>query len=93
MFPICVLIPLLTYSVSNPEFAASFESAQGRNEGVQGGGTIPGRRITAGAPKSLNNIASTFFNAVYLLPKDLRFEHGGAKLVSCRGRHLTSVRP
>ena len=30
--------------------------------------------------------ASTFFNTVHLLP-------GGAKLVSCPGRHLTSVRP
>jgi len=28
-----------------------------------------------------------------LLPKDLRFEHGGAKLVSCPRRHLTSLRP
>jgi len=25
--------------------------------------------------------------------KDLRFEHGGAKLVSCPRRHLTSLRP
>ena len=25
--------------------------------------------------------------------KDLRFEHGGAKHVSCPGRHLTSLRP
>jgi len=29
-----------------------------------------------GVPKSPNNVASTFFNAVHLLPKDLRFEHG-----------------
>jgi len=28
-----------------------------------------------------------------LLPKDLRFEHGGAKFVSCLRRHLTSSRP
>jgi len=28
-----------------------------------------------------------------LLLKDLRFEHGGAKLVSCPRRHLTSLRP
>ena len=28
-----------------------------------------------------------------LLPKDVRFEHGGAKLASCPGRHLTSLRP
>jgi len=34
--------------------------------------------------------ASTFFNTAHLLPEDLRFEHGGAKLVSCLGRHLTA---
>ena len=39
------------------------------------------------APKSPNNLTSTFFNTVRLLPKDLRFEHGGAKLASCPGRH------
>ena len=27
-----------------------------------------------------------------MLPKDLRFEHGGAKLVSFPRRHLTSLR-
>jgi len=58
----------------------------GVHEG-EGGGTIPR------APKSPNNVASTFFNTVHLLPKDPRFEHGGAKLVSCPGRHLTSSRP
>jgi len=36
-----------------------------------------------GLPKSPNNVASTFFTAVDLLPKKLRFENGGAKLVSC----------
>ena len=54
---------------------------------------FPGRWITAGAPKSLNNVTSTFFNTVHLLPKDLRFEHGGAKLASFPGRHLTLIRP
>jgi len=44
------------------------------------------------APKSPNNVASTFFNTVRLLAKDLMFEHGDAKLVFCPGRHLTSVR-
>jgi len=36
-----------------------------------------------------------FFIAVHLLPvpKDLRFDHGGAKLASCPGRHLTSFCP
>ena len=51
------------------------------------GGTIPR------APKFPNDITSIFFNTVHLLPKDLRFEHGGAKLVSCPMHHLTSLRP
>jgi len=39
------------------------------------------------------NVTSTFFNTVNLLPKELSFEHWGAKLASCPGRHLTSLRP
>ena len=35
--------------------------------------------------KSPNNITSTFFSAAHLLPKDIRFEHGRAKLVSYPG--------
>jgi len=39
--------------------------------------------MTAGwAAKSLKNVTSTFLNTAHLLPKDLRFEHGGAKLAS-----------
>jgi len=59
-----------------------------------------GRRITTGdaeslqtAPKIPNNVTATFFNTVYLRPKDLRFEHRGANLASCSGGHLTSLRP
>ena len=44
-------------------------------------------------PKSPNSVASFFFNTVHLLPKDLRFKHGGAKIFSCPRKHLTSVRP
>jgi len=51
-----------------------------------------GRRITAGSLKRSSNVASTFFNTVHLFSKDFRFEHGGAKLASCPGRHLTSLR-
>jgi len=43
------------------------------------------RRITAKAPKSPNSISSTSFNAVHLLPKDLKFEHGAAKFFLARG--------
>jgi len=42
---------------------------------------FPGRRITAGSMKIPNNVSITFLNTVHLLPKDLRFEHGGAKLI------------
>jgi len=45
------------------------------------------------APKSPNSVTSTFFNTVHPLPKDLRFQHRGAKLAPCPGRHLTSLRP
>ena len=65
---------------------------QGRNEGVKGA-QFPWRRMTTGGPKSPNNVTSTFFNTVYLFPKDLKFEHGGTKLASSSGRHLTSLRP
>jgi len=51
-----------------------------------------GDRITA-ETKSPDNVTSTFFNRVYLLPKDLSFEHGGTKLASCPGPHITSLRP
>jgi len=65
---------------------------QGRNEEAKRG-TIPWAPNHRGALKSLNNVASTFFNTAHLFPKDFRFEHGGAKLASYPGRHLFSVRP
>jgi len=54
-----------------------------------------GRRMTAGGAekKSPSNVTSTFFSAVHLPSKDVRFEYGGAKLASCPGRQLTSLRP
>jgi len=58
---------------------------QGRNEGSRGH-SVPGAELL-GVPKSPNNVASTFFNTVHLLQKDLSFEHG----VSCLGLHLTCV--
>jgi len=48
----------------------------GAERGEARGKQFPGRRITAGVPKSPNTITlGTFFNEIYLLPKDLRFEH------------------
>ena len=53
----------------------------------------PGAEWLRGAPQSPNNISSIFFNTLHLLPKDVRFKHGGAKLAFWPGRHLTSLRP
>jgi len=50
-------------------------------EGRARGHNAPGAE-PVGAPKSPKNVASTIFNTDHLLPKDLRFEHVGAKLVS-----------
>jgi len=54
--------------------------------------TIPRARNHCRGPKSPNKSSTLFFKTVHLLPKDLRFEHGGVKLVSCPTRHLTSFR-
>ena len=49
-------------------------------------------RITVGGQK-VTTMSQAFFKTVHLFPKDLRFEHGDAKLTSCPRRHLTSLRP
>jgi len=41
--------------------------------------------MTAGGTESSNNVTCAFFNTVNLLPKDRRFERGGAKLVFVPG--------
>ena len=70
----------------------SFSCGQGRNEEGQRGHNSPGVESLRGV-KSANNFTRTFFNTVHLFSKDLRIEHRGAKLASCPGRHLTSLRP
>jgi len=64
-------------------------SHQGRNKGA----SMPRAPNHWGAPKSRNNVVNFFFNAIHLLLKYLRFKYGGAELVSCPGRNLTSVHP
>jgi len=70
----------------------------GRNEGARGR-NYPGAESLwehwniAGAPKNHSIVTRTFFNAVHLLPEDLRFENWAAELASCSGRHLTSLSP
>jgi len=90
----------------NLEKQRTFIRLQGRNEGEQGEHNSPDAesqqgapnhygecRVTAGAPKSPNNITSAFFNAVHLLLKDLKLEHDVAKLASCPWRCFTSLHP
>jgi len=70
------------------------------------GGTIPrasndyggaeslrGARNDCGGRKKSQQCHKYLLKYSTLLPKDLRFEHRGAKLASCPGRHLTSLRP
>ena len=71
----------------------------------QGGHNFPGaksrweRQITVGAPNDCGGaeksqiVTITSINAEHLLPRDLRFEHWGARLASFPGRHITSLRP
>jgi len=40
-----------------------------------------GRLMTAEGIENPNNVTGTFFNAVHLLPEDLRFEHGAPNLL------------
>jgi len=48
-------------------------------------GTILREANHYGGAENLNSITSAFFNAVHLLPKDLRFQHGGPKLLLAPG--------
>jgi len=54
-----------------------------------------GRRITAWGGKKIQQCHKYFlkYSSLHLLPKDLRFEHGGAKLAYCPGHHSTLLRP
>jgi len=73
--------------------------SQRRNEGGQGGRNSPGTESLRRAAESLRGrqkipkMSQVLSSTVHLLPKDIRFEHVDAKLVSCPGRHLTSLRP
>jgi len=77
----------------------TFIRSQGHNEGGKASiiPRVPNHygehRMTAGVPKGPNNATSTFFSTVHSLPKDLKFEHGGAKVASCPGGYLTRYAP
>ena len=55
-------------------------------ESLWGTKSLPERRKV---PTMLQN----FFNTVHLLPQDVSFEHGGAKLASCPGPILRHYAP
>jgi len=55
--------------------------------------SLRGRRINTGGHRKVLTMSQALYSTADLLPKALRFEHGGAKFVSCPGRHLTSLRP
>jgi len=55
------------------------------------GAQLPGRRIIMGTPKNPNNATSTFFNSRFASERP-QVRTWGAKLASCPGRHLTSLR-
>jgi len=73
------------------ELMKRFSCGQGRNEGGKGP-QCPGLRISVGVEKS-QQCRKYFLHYSTFTSERLRFEHGGAKLVSCPGRHLTSIRP
>jgi len=59
------------------------------------GHNSPGAESLRWTLKSLNNVRCAFFNTVNLLPKDLRFEHGGAKLApgAIQPRYAPEAKP
>ena len=67
------------------------------NRGVTKGGGQEGRNFpgtkSLWARQKVPTMSQVLSSTVHLLPKDLMFEHSGAKLVSRSGRHPTSLRP
>jgi len=73
------------------DLSHSMPHMQGSNKWGTRGARFSGRRITVGMLKSHNNVTSTSFSTVHLILKDLKVEHGGAKLASCPGHLLTTL--
>jgi len=74
------------------ELLTDLHRAQGRNDGEA---QFPWAPDKYGVTEKSQQFHKYFFNTVTLLPKGLRFEYGGtggAKLASCPGRSLTSLR-
>jgi len=65
---------------------------QRRNEGGKGV-TIPRAPNRYGSAEKSQQCRKYFLQQHICFPKGLKFKHGGAKLVSCPGRHLTPLHP
>ena len=78
-------------NLSLPHFGECVYTGGVTREGHEGH-NFPGAESLREAPRSPSDVTRTFFSTVHLLPKDLRFELGVAKLASCSRRHLTSLR-
>ena len=85
--PICLWLELCTMICWGAPLRAVIRAVTTRGKGHNS----PGAESLWGRRKVQQ--CHTKFSTVHLLLKDLRFEHRGAKLVSCPGRHLTSLRP
>jgi len=102
-FPFIFYIRVLQTTTCRPNLTCEANSPGRKThfaKGVTRGAQFLGRRVTIGGAKSLRVWAEKsqqchkyFLQHVHLLPKELSFEHGGAKPASCPGRHLTSLRP
>jgi len=79
-FPFSVHIADFSWIITN--VVQKDEHNQGRDERGKRG-TIPLAPNHCGDAENPNSFASTFFTTVHSLPKHRRFEHEGAKLVSC----------
>ena len=71
-------------------FKNLLNTGRGITRGAKGA-QFPWRRIAVGTPnhcggrRKVSPMSQVLFSTAHLLPKDLRFEHEGAKLVSCPG--------
>jgi len=56
-------------------------------------GPIPREPNHCGGRRKVPTMLQVLSSTARLLPEDFRVEHGGVKLTSCTGRHLTSLQP
>jgi len=69
-----------------------FSTVRGMTRGGKGD-TISRAQNHFGGRRKLLTMSQVLSSSADLLPKDFSFEHGGSKLVSLPGCHLTPSRP